>query len=382
MKHILIVALSPKWYGIARLPKALKEAGFIVTTLSHRDSFLCKSMFIDFNYTFFSSWDFRKKLNIIVSKHPIDFIIPGCDNAVSYFTGIFRDEGKQIFRMDRLKTILLNSTNNANAFETLGNKSNLQQLAVKNKVLNPNNKHYNSSEELLRDINSRDFPLVLKKDFGAAGSGVKICNTRNEAAQALKNFEKKNSRMGFKEKINQFVRRSLALPYNMNKNDGISVQNYIEGTPCMHLVFASKGKVLSSVTLLKVECYPDQTSPSSVIKPIRHKQITEDSEKIIEDCNVTGFYSFDYVINSRNEAYILECNPRPTPVTHLSHLCGGNLILMLKMHLTENESYVIAYPEIIHEYIALFPNEHNRDPQSEYLSKGFHDVPEGEKLLT
>lgn len=380
MKNILIVSLSPSWVGIARLPKALKKTGFNVITISRENSFLAKSAFIDFNYTYSNGWSLPSKINNILTHHQIDFIIPGCDGAVNYFSKICKNQGWKLFRMNRLKKLIVESCNNINVFEVLGNKARLQELAVRHSVPNPNNKYYLSDFEMLEDLGNRTFPVVMKNNFGAAGLEVKICNNVKEAHNALKVLSG-SINTGLKKKLGTYIKRLLALPYDNDLATGISIQDYIEGTPCMHLVFASKGEVLSSVTLLKVCCYPDKTSPSSVVKPIRHKQISEDSAKLIRECKVTGFFSFDYIINDEDKAFILECNTRPTPITHLSHLCGGNLCMMLKKHLVDIETTPEPYPEIVHEYLALYPSEYKRDRNSEFLNKGFHDIPVDEEAL-
>jgi hypothetical protein len=335
-------------------------------------------MYIDFKYTYNSVWEFRQKIKEVINRHPIDFIVPGCDSTINYFSQVLRKPRFPMLNHNKLRTLILKSCNSESAFSLLGNKSNLQSQAVRHNILNPENKHFNSSRALLKEIGQRKFPLVLKKDFGVAGKGVRICYNQDDVLQALKGFNSENSIL--KYWITTLISILISKPYSF-RDKGIAVQNYIEGSPYMHLVFASKGEVLSSVTLLKVTCYPGPTSPSSVVKPLKHDQIAQASAKIIKESNVSGFFSFDFIVDSNNKAYLLECNPRPTPIAHLSHLIGGNLCAAMKKHLGVNEPQTPAYPEIVHEYIALFPSEIKRDSNSEYIKKGYHDIPYDDRLL-
>lgn len=374
MKNVFIVVISNGWFGISRLPKALKNEGFTVITLSPGDQLLNRSLFIDLKYTFSNRWEFRNVLLDIVKKHNIDFIVPGCDCTADYFCRIVLRKNLFQKSMSNLRELIQQSWNNVNAFGLLGNKASLQAIAVKYGIHNPNNAHFYSKHELLNEARKRKYPIVLKEDFGAGGLGVKICNSYDEVLKAVKILNTSSVKLKVEYRIISGIGNLFALPYG-KKNFGLSIQDYIEGTPCMHVVFASKGEILSSMTLLKVCCQPFKTSPSSVIKAIKHPEISEVCATIIREMKVTGFLSFDFILDKHNDAYLLECNPRPTPVVHLSHLCGGNLCAMLRKHLMPEDTNLEPYPEVVHEYIALFPNELKRDPQSEYLTKGYHDVP-------
>ncbi len=372
--NIFIVSIMPYWLGISRLPKALKDQGFNVICLCDSKSYLAKSQFIDRLYVYNSMSQFRTQLIKIMKSNEIDFIIPGCDKTVSYFNDIIKRKRISFFLLAKLKKLIIKSCNTKDAYEILSNKSKLQNLAVSLNILTPRNIICNTKSDLLQNITTRNFPIVLKKDFGVAGDGVRICNNANEVELAFNDLKSNlySPSLGYKLKV--ITSNLLALPVD-SKNSGLSVQDYIEGIPVMHGVFASRGKVLSSITLLKITCYPTKTSPSSVVQVIKHKTISESCERIIAKTNVSGFLSFDFILDDKNQAYLLECNPRPTPVSHLSHLCGGNLCAMLKVHFGIETEEINPYPELQYEYIALFPNELKRDPESKFLKEGYHDIP-------
>lgn len=375
MKTILIVLLSPGWNGIARLPYALKREGFTVITLSRQEEYLNKSLFIDHKYVFTGRISFRDSLLAITKKHDIDLLIPGCDDSINYFCQVIKEKSLYWTALQPLKELIQKSWNNEKAMHLLNSKSDLQKLADDLAILTPRNKSITSKDELLQEIKHRTFPIVLKSSNGYAGDGVKICCDYEDIERKFSELSSTNLvRANFRYKIVRTIGNLMALPYTI-KNSKISIQDYISGTPCMHLVFASNGEILSSITLLKVCCYPKETSPSSVVKVINHPKISESCSKIVKETQVSGFLSFDFMVDAKNNAYLLECNPRPTPVAHLTHMLGGNLCTMMKKHFKLDSGQVNPYPKPIYEYLALFPNELKRDAKSEFFSKGYHDIP-------
>lgn len=375
MKTILIVLLSPRWNGIARLPRALKKEGFSVITLSNQNEYLNKSSFVDYKYHFTDKFSFRDSLLSIIKKHNIDLILPGCDREIDYFCQVLREKSLYSRKLKPLRELIQKSWNNEKAIQVLNSKSDLLKLADDLSILTPHNKVISSKSDLLIEIKKRTFPIVLKSSNGFAGDGVKICCEYNDAERMYEELSSISLvKANLKYKVVRIIGNLLALPYGI-KNSEISIQDYIVGTPCMHIILASKGEVLSSVTLLKLCSYPKETSPSSVVKVINHPQISESCAKLVKETEISGFLDFDFMIDAQNNAYLLESNPRPTPMAHITHLLGGNLCAMLKKHFNMNSENVNPYPEPEYEYLSLFPNELKRNAKSEFLSKGYHDIP-------
>jgi predicted ATP-grasp superfamily ATP-dependent carboligase len=372
MKTIFIFAINKRWSGIARLPKALKHSGFNVIALCNEDSFLANTKYIDRLFTYNSNWEFQRLLKKIIRKHNIDLIIPGGDDEVIYLNQLL--EKKSILKFfSPFYNKLIASSNIHEKYKILGNKSELLSFAKSLSIPTPNNQIIRSQEELIKELQNRSFPIVLKLDFGAAGTGVRICNNLEEAKKGFEELESQIVKLGLVGRIKDEFKKFMDFPLHTQEQN-ISVQDYLVGTPCMHGLFASKGKVLSSVTLLKIRCFPEKTGPSSVVQVINHHQIAQNVSQIISNTNYTGFASFDFIIDEQNNATLIECNPRPTPIAHISHFCGGNLCEAIKIHLGQ-ENNINLYPEVKYPVIALFPNELKRDKESVYLKDFYHDIP-------
>jgi len=77
----------------------------------------------------------------------------------------------------------------------------------------------------------------------------------------------------------------------------------------------------------------------------------------------------------RGQAWLIECNPRPTPIAHLGARAGEDLCLALH-HRLVSASMLPRTTDIPIEFVvAHFPQESWRDPNSPYFASAFHDVP-------
>lgn len=378
-KTIFIFSLTPGWIGISRLPFALQNEGFKVIALCPKGSYLAKTQYVDKKYVFSNRVQFRNLFLKALRKDTIDLVIPGGDLAASYFGQIMGTRFLLPFLSKKNKQLLEKSCGAPQALTTLGNKSKLQQLAAENNIQSPQNMLLDSSEQAMSESQNRTFPLVLKSDYGVAGSGVRICENAEDLQKSYREIDQGAKSKKPLNQVKNWIKRQLLLPVFI-REQGVSMQNYIQGTPCMHGVYAYEGEVLSSVTVLKVACYPNETSPSSAVKTIQHPQIKKDVSRLVDLTGLSGFASFDFIVDDNNEAYILECNPRPTPIAHISHLLGGNLCAMVHKHLGGNTGKS-PYPEVEHSLIALFPNELKRDKESINIKNGFHDIPFADKGL-
>lgn len=379
MKKILIFSYTSKWIGISRLPKALHDVGFHITALCPDDSFLAKTSFIDVLVNFKSQLDYRNTFFKLLRKNNFDFIIPGGDQEVLYLSQLIQKNAKFLVPVRKIIKDIQPKLSEADSYNLLVNKSNLQKLAKQLGINTPNNLIVNSQEELEKGMKSRNYPIVLKRDHGVSGWGVKICQNEEELMEGYNEFKSNLRKGNTLDIIKEGIKQALAFPVFTHKED-ISIQDYIDGETCSHNIFASNGEVLSSYTHINEICYPAKTGPSCVIRVINNDSINDAAKKIIKESNFTGFAGFDFMIDKEGTPYFIECNPRPTPTTHLSHLCGGNLAAMLAKHLGEDINPTPS-PDIVHERIALFPSELKRDKESEYITKYYHDVPTDDTTL-
>jgi biotin carboxylase len=98
-------------------------------------------------------------------------------------------------------------------------------------------------------------------------------------------------------------------------------------------------------------------------------------EKIVRRMGLSGLCGLDFMLEaSTGNAYLIEINPRATQVGHITLGAGRDLPAALFGAASGHPSRV-APAVTENDTIALFPHEWARDPRSEFLRTGYHDVP-------
>ncbi len=105
----------------------------------------------------------------------IDLTIPGAETLlVEGIVDAFQAKGLPIFGPHREAAMLEGSKGYAKGF--------MKKYGIRT----ANYQIFNSSDEALRYIDKADFPIVVKADGLAAGKGVLICNSKDEALEGVK----------------------------------------------------------------------------------------------------------------------------------------------------------------------------------------------------
>lgn len=378
-KKILIVALAKDWTGISRLPSGLKRAGFEVTALCPEGSYLSKTRYLDVLYTYPTFTYTRSKLIYLlmlsaIRKAKADLIIAGDEEALlglqklaNLLSGVpFLNKYSQEIR----RSIV------APEFDhVVLNKSRLVDLCTQNGVLAPKNVRVESLEKALEKAPEFGYPLVLKFDFGYGASGVSIC--QNEAD--LKQGFAKHKQAGLGAKLKSFIKQ-LFFVVQEEQEASISLQQYVSGQVGQS-AFCSKNGVMFAVNpMLKYRTYPGATGPSSVNKGIDCAEIAKASEVVASKLGYTGFGSLDFILDEKTQRpYVIELNPRPIPTTHFSEeISAVDLCESLYKGLNGLPIQPKPYKPWL---VALFPNEKRRDPNSEFIKNGYHDIPKNDPEL-
>jgi hypothetical protein len=91
---------------------------------------------------------------------------------------------------------------------------------------------------------------------------------------------------------------------------------------------------------------------------------------------LSGLWGFDFVLQAGSGlAYLIEVNPRATPICHLALGPGRDLPAALLAALHSGSAAEARPTRIDGELVAMFPGEWQRDPASPFLRCAHHDVP-------
>jgi len=370
----VLVFATDSLMGVARFPKALQEAGFRVSILCPQNSFISKTRFTDQCFYLTKITQGRQFIPSVV-KDVVNaliscsarFIIPADERAVYVLHHIVRQAMCGLLSdvsADILK-IIQSSLCDPNYFEATNNKNFTQQVAQELGLAVPKQIAVENSADALAFAAQIGYPVVLKKGIGFAAQGVKICKDSQELAKflSLPLFAKPSA---FKTLVRRWLGRDTSWIPNSH---ALMVQQFVHGTPAVYTLVALSGQILTGFAGIKEGV--SLTGQTTRLRAVQHEGIAKAAARLMAKFSYTGFADLEFILDG-DTPYLLECNPRPTPVSPFGKYVGSDLCQALLAGLTA-QSY--SPPTLQERTIVLFPQEWLRDPQSAYLSAAEHDIP-------
>lgn len=192
------------------------------------------------------------------------------------------------------------------------------------------------------------YPVVVKFDGFASGHGVRVCNDKRELFAAL-SVRPEHPRHA------KFV-----------------VQKFIRGEVYGVTLSGLEGKALAGFSFVKHRCTA-ANGATSVARHAPRSDILKRSFELFDTYALNGYAGFDYIVDEVGQPFLIEINPRLMPTGHFSEEFGVNLTAALLAAMRRKPAPKPTNAK--HEYVALFPNEWVRDPESSYLQTAYYDVP-------
>jgi len=256
----------------------------------------------------------------------------------------------------------------------------LLNLARQENIRVPDTRVITSLEDLQQWQACHPAPWILKADGTWGGHGVRIASGSVEAERAFLNLSRPlGAGRCFKRLI---VDRDpyWLRPWLTSVPPVVTVQSYIAGRPANCGVVCWNGEVLAGVSA-EVVAAQGVTGPATVIRIVDHPEMMRASRRLAKRLGLSGFAGFDFMIsNGSGLPYLIEMNPRCTPLCALQLGAGRDLIRPLQEQLTGKPFPDLAAP-VRNDTIALFPQAWHWTPQSELLRSSYHDIPWEEPAL-
>jgi hypothetical protein len=221
---------------------------------------------------------------------------------------------------------------------------------------------------------------VLKADGTAAGYGVRIVHTLEEARDYFSDFRRPIGLMRAIKRLT--LDRDLIFErqwYDVRRiRPAIVAQSFIRGSPANCAVVCWEGEVLAGVAC-EVVSTETPTGPATIVRLVDNATMMGAARTIARRLSLSGFFGLDFVIeDGTGVAYLIEMNPRTSPLCHLRLGMGRDMIGALSEQLTGEP---LSEPVLItrSNLIAYFPQA--LFTKSEFLSSSYYDIPEGEPEL-
>lgn len=353
--NIAVVAPGLYWASAARLPAALQAAGFRVFVCCPRNSLIATTRFADgfvgYDPPIVTEGVFVA-LETMRQTWGIDLILPGDDPGLTLLHAFAQGKGVPPEARDGpVRGILARSLGDPRFHDAIDRKSAFAEQAIPG-LRCPRQTVCDAAGDLFAAAGAIGYPLILKRDFMSGGTGVHGIGNEDELRRLVESLEAGRA----PEARARFI-----------------LQERIEGAPAATSFSAVNGRVLASFAYRQVCGQPAPFGPASVVEVIDNRAMIRMTETLAARIGFTGFGGLDFMIDANGEPFFLEFNGRPTLTTHLGPVMGADLCAAFHAGLSGGTP--AAATRSRHRFVALFPREWQRDPNSPYLHDAYHDVP-------
>jgi hypothetical protein len=236
----------------------------------------------------------------------------------------------------------------------------------------------NSADDLKSWSAHHAFPWLLKADGTWAGRGIRLVNSLAEAERFFLELKKMSGaarviKWAIVDDDPFWVR-----PWWNGWQPGVAVQSYVGGRPANCAVVCAEGKVLAGIGV-EVVALKEPTAPAAIVRVVDNAEMMFCAERLARRLGLSGFFGLDFMIeHGSGAAYLIEMNPRCTPLCHLRLGKGRDMAGALAAQLSGQPLQETA-PVTENNLIAYYPGALKCD--SELFHSSFHDVPSDEPEL-
>lgn len=311
----------------------------------------------------------------IVAAEP-GLVIPCDDDAAAHLHQLHQRSGQV---PGAVRAVIERSLGTPASCALASARSAVLLLARAEGVRVPQTQQIRSPDELQAWCAQHRFPAVLKVDGSWGGLGVTVVHDLAQARQAFWRI----THPSLMQALSNWVLRrdpSALLRWLSPAPPGVTIQAFIEGRPANRAVACWRGEVLAGISVEALQTRTP-TGPATVVRVIDPPEMADAAIRLVGALGLSGFCGLDFIIEpASGAAWLIEVNPRATPVSHLPLGTGRDLPAALRARL-RGEPAPASVAAIRGDTIALFPGEWCRNPQSPFLRTAFHDVPWAEMGL-
>jgi hypothetical protein len=390
--RILLVALAD-WFGPTRLPRALRRAGFEVGMLADPEGLLAQSRHIDYRFALSVQHVrlgvLRPVLRALAEFKP-RLVVP-CDEGAAHllqnlslaFDGV-RGPGGQLrtYLPPRVRETLLRSLGEPRSFPARTSRVLARKLAAELGLAAPASvavPYLQVAEAFARD---HGWPVVLTCDGQTGGAHVRKCANEAElhaAYASLTHPQPGPNRLGHAFRYALWsvltgfhLAGDLTRPLRQGPQLGIEVA--VPGRAASCTVVAYEGRVLSAISAVAETVHPPGNGNTTVVRLVEDSHMVQAARALVGRLGFTGFAGLDFL---RDEAsgklWFLRFTPRPTSLSHLGQLAGGDLCAALYASVTN--SFPVPQRATRETTVALFPQDWMRDPSAADRGAEYLDLP-------
>jgi hypothetical protein len=362
---LLLVSTSTGWYGPARIPRSLDDAGFEVSLLAPAGSLAEKSRFIARvghlpNGATVKEWIFA--FAAMVKACAPKLVVPGDDTALRLLQMLVLAPPLDLqpaLQRD-LAALIADSLGDPAGYRASIDKTLLPAAADAMGVRVAPHARVVGVAAAAEFAAQHGYPTVLKRPHSTAGDGVAICADEAEVAAAFASLSE-----------------LMAGDFEGVTAPGLLAQAFVDGTIAFYPAAAWKGELLVGYAAERLVAHPEPKGPATVNRYHRSPALREMAIAVAKGFGITGFFSLECVVDRKSGVpSLLGINRRIVANTHRGsaydvdpckalHAALHGLPPPTRVDFAEGEEHVGVH----------FPQEWLRDPDSTWLRDYAVDVP-------
>jgi glutathione synthase/RimK-type ligase-like ATP-grasp enzyme len=374
---ILIVA-TDVWPTAARISIALAQIGFHVAAISPAGSLVRTIKAVTNHYTY-GAWEGSGSIAAAIRAWQPDLLVCTDDQAVKHLHDLHAIASKDVDSRSLLQ-LIETSLGNPTWFLAAEQKSMFMTIAGEAGVRCP--RTWVIADDRHAPLPSRvPYPILVKADGTCGGKGVRVVANEHQARDAITEL---SLPISWPDRIKRPIAKSIGISrINRRRQRTVCLQEQVPGRPANRAVACHEGSVLAGVSVEALETQ-HELGPASIVRVIEHPEMTAIAKTMVERLQLSGFVGFDFMLDPKNNAWLIEMNPRVTPICHL-HLADGTSLPAAIFSKMTGQGAAPRPPIVSADTVVLFPGglwQSNRSCRlsSVYLSS-YHDVPWDEPEL-
>lgn len=377
MTLTVLLTDTNRWPAPARLAIGLAKAGCHVSALCPpRHPLLLTSVVRQtFTYGAFRPLD---SLSAAIDAVRPDIVIPSDDSGVRHLHELYAQVCGKGSSGSVTANLIERSLGSPTSYPIVSSRYDFLSVAREEGLRVPDTSKVNAADDLNAWQKRAKLPWVLKADGTFGGRGVRIAQTPEQAREFFLEITNLFSMKGVFTRLIVNDDPYWVRPWWKRSKPAVSIQSYVVGRPANCAVACWKGKVLAGIGV-EVISTEGLTGPATIVRVVNNPEMMIAAERIARRLELSGFFGLDFIIENESGApYLIEMNPRSTPLCHLQLGRGRNMIGALCAQLSGQPLWDTP-PVTQNELIAYFPQAWLC--KSELLQSSFQDIPEGEPDL-
>ena len=350
------LVIGTTWWDLAgRISILLADVGFEVATLTPPASIVRKIKSSNSHYTY-RPWSPSSSILHGIQDFRPEFIVCADDAAVSDLHRIYVSMSDTIVDnadSSSICALIVRSLGNPDSFSIAIAKSKLIAFAQSVGIRCPTTLVMDDKSLSKYVIENSHWPIVIKADQSYGGRGVRIVKSEEFLDRSFRQVVISHTWL----KAVSALIRGLS-PYPLidrvsSRKRIVTLQKFIPGRIVNRAIACLNGRVLAGISVEALQTMR-LTGPATLVRVIDHQEMTDVCRVLVEKLGLSGYCGFDFIIDDDNRAWLLELNPRVTPIAAVAVRGRPNLAGALFAALT-NSKCIREVPSIGTGIIALYP---------------------------